>query len=77
MMSSLTRSKIAKKALLSEKIWCKTLLSPVRFSDALSNLCSTLEVRNITSAPIDTPIEVCPHAALRVPIHEGLRGEAR
>ena len=77
MISSLTGSKISKKELLSEEYWCKNLLSPVRFSEALSNLCSNLDVCNITGAPIDTLVEIGPHAALRAPIHEILRAEAR
>ena len=63
--------------LLSEEHWCKNLLSPVRFSEALSNLCLNLDVRNIAGVSTDTLIEVGPRAASRVPVHEVLRDEAR
>ena len=77
MISSLTGSQISTEELLSHEYWSKNMLSPVRFSEALSRLCSNGIFDNVDCASIDTLIEIGPHAALKGPVREVLRAEKK
>jgi acyl transferase domain-containing protein len=74
MISSLTGSQISSKELLSGDYWSKNMTSPVKFSEALSNLCSH---RTADGGSIDTLLEIGPHSSLKGPIREVLKAEAK
>lgn len=79
MISSVTGKRIAIDELRRGEYWVKNLVSPVRFSEALSQLClppleapGKIRKSYKDSLIIHDLIEIGPHSALRAPIRETL-----
>ena len=79
MISSVTGKRIAIDELCRAEYWVKNLVSPVRFSEALSHLClppleasGKIRKSHKDSLVIHDLVEIGPHSALRAPIRETL-----
>ncbi|PIG69495.1 polyketide synthase [Aspergillus arachidicola] len=79
MVSSVTGTWIKPEDLRAPEYWVQNMVSPVKFSDALFNLCSNTETprRKIDRShrrayPIHHLVELGPHSALQAPIKENL-----
>lgn len=73
--SSLTGQQAELEQLLSPDYWINNLVSPVRFSDAVTQLLvdakpRARKLRQAASHPISELIEIGPHAALSGPVRE-------
>jgi acyl transferase domain-containing protein len=78
MVSSVTGDRISGPELRSSEYWVRNLVSPVRFHQALAQICApetnekTIKIdrSHRRSYSIDRLIEIGPHSALRGPIRE-------
>ena len=83
MVSSVTGQKLPLEEMRQSEYWTKNLTSPVRFSDALKQICSTagrnskkkLGAKQRTLSVTDI-VEVGPHSALQGPTKDILRSIA-
>lgn len=84
MISSVTGKSVDASVLIDASYWAKNMVSPVLFSQAVSNMCAKAHVgpkkidrsHNLVSA-IDHLVEIGPHAALQGPITQILRASTR
>ena len=82
MVSSVTGQKINETELSSPEYWVSNLVSPVRFSDAVSQLFARsarrvrkkLDLSHQNHFHIDMLVEIGPHSALQGPIRDILTG---
>ncbi|PYH88158.1 ketoacyl-synt-domain-containing protein [Aspergillus ellipticus CBS 707.79] len=77
--SSVTGCQMNQAAASRPEYWVENMVSPVRFSSALTELCETMQTEDLGQTEV-TPlalIEVGPRAALRRPIEEGLAIQGR
>ena len=70
MYSSVTGDLITTRQLSLGAYWVENMVSKVRFSEALTQMCSATIVESCEQPLIDMVIEIGPHAALRKPIKD-------
>lgn len=78
MISSVTGQKVTEKQLCSPSYWVSNMVSPVRFSDAVGQLCTQpaqkirkkLDCSHRDHLKINTLLEIGPHSALQGPVRE-------
>lgn len=82
MVSTLTGALVTADALLDSTYWVRNLVSPVRFHQAMSQLCKPpaannrvlkLDLSHRKDCSVDFLVEVGPHSALQGPIRSVLR----
>lgn len=82
MVSTLTGTLVGAEELLDPKYWVRNLVSPVRFHQAISQLCKPpmannrvlkLDLSHRKDCSVDCLVEVGPHSALQSPIRSVLR----
>lgn len=82
MVSSVTGKIISRMKLLENEYWVQNLVSPVRFSDALTRICSQsaqagrkkLDGSHRHVITVHDLLELGPHSALKGPVREILEG---
>jgi acyl transferase domain-containing protein len=72
----------AETSALDPKYWVDNMLNPVRFSDALRDLClgvksSRKRSKRTSAAAVDIIIEIGPHSALAGPIKQIIKSDSR
>ncbi|KAB8234976.1 type I polyketide synthase [Aspergillus alliaceus] len=79
MVSSVTGTWVNPESLREPEYWVQNMVSPVKFSDALSTLCSKAETPKLKldrshrrALQIHHLVELGPHSALQAPIKENL-----
>ncbi|KAI1318470.1 acyl transferase domain-containing protein [Xylariaceae sp. FL0255] len=72
MISSVTGRPISLKELTAPKYWVDNLISPVRFTEAISTMIEGHGISIIDEEKITDIIEIGPHSALRRPLRESL-----
>ena len=80
MISSVTGERIGSEELLTPQYWVRNMVSPVRFSDALQQLCTQsvqkirkkLDRSHLHQFQLNSLVELGPHSALQGPIRENL-----
>ena len=80
MISSVTGQRTSLDELCTARYWVNNMVSPVRFSDALQQLCAQsvpkirkkLDRSHLRSFQLNSLIEIGPHSALQAPIRETL-----
>lgn len=65
MVSSVTNSKLTKGSVVDHEYWCKNLVSPVLFSQAVQTIAT-----DKTLSSVDLLVEIGPHSALSGPIRQ-------
>ncbi|KAI9640547.1 hypothetical protein NHQ30_010845 [Ciborinia camelliae] len=84
MISSVTGQRVTNDELCRAEYWVQNMVSPVKFSDAMSGLCiparldpvAKLDQSHLSSTSVDVIIEVGPHSALRGPIRDILQSSS-
>ena len=80
MVSSVTGRRISLEELRTPVYWVSNMVSPVRFSDALQQLCTQsvqkirkkLDRSHLHQLQLNSLVEIGPHSALQGPIRENL-----
>ena len=78
MISSVTRQKVSKDQLSSPDYWVRNMVSPVRFSEAIGQLCAyssqkirkKLDCSHRNHLQINVLLEIGPHSALQGPTRD-------
>ena len=65
MVSSVTNSKLAEGSVVDHEYWCKNLVSPVLFNQAVQTIAT-----DKTLSAVDLLVEIGPHSALSGPIRQ-------
>ena len=78
MVSSVTGSQVSLEELGNTRYWTRNLTSPVRFTDALTQVCCSRKSGNKAfkssgKASINGIVEVGPHGALKRPVQDTLQ----
>lgn len=81
MISSVTGQKVTEGQLCSARYWVSNMVSPVRFSDAVGQLCAQsartvrkkLDGSHRDRLQIGLLLEIGPHSTLQGPVHDILR----
>lgn len=73
MVSSLTGNRVSVDELQRADYWVRNMISPVRFSEALTKTCLNSDLGDNTTILINNLLEIGPHSALQGPVRDTLK----